>query len=92
MIMEITALRARLAHLQRENHNFREMIRKEVQEDYEALVQNLFMVCLQLKVGTTDGGEQNEFAKMVHYKLILLICCLLGQTTLLHTFLIHSQF
>lgn len=50
MIMEIAALRARLADLQGEDHsNLQEKIRKEVQEDYETLVQNIFMMCLQLK-------------------------------------------
>uniref|UniRef100_A0A670HXH6 Coiled-coil domain containing 162 n=1 Tax=Podarcis muralis TaxID=64176 RepID=A0A670HXH6_PODMU len=52
MIMEMMALRARIADLQGEAHGLRDKIRKEVQEDYEALVQNIFMICLQLKVGT----------------------------------------
>ncbi|XP_077782227.1 uncharacterized protein LOC114593298 isoform X7 [Podarcis muralis] len=49
MIMEMMALRARIADLQGEAHGLRDKIRKEVQEDYEALVQNIFMICLQLK-------------------------------------------
>ncbi|XP_066478825.1 coiled-coil domain-containing protein 162-like [Tiliqua scincoides] len=50
MIMEIAALRTRLADLQGEDQSsLREKIRKEVQEDYETLVQNIFMMCLQLK-------------------------------------------
>ncbi|XP_060609133.2 coiled-coil domain-containing protein 162-like [Anolis sagrei] len=49
MIMEITALRAKTADLQEENHSLREKIRKEVQEDYEALVQSMFMTCVHLK-------------------------------------------
>nr|XP_020657015.1 transmembrane protein FLJ37396 [Pogona vitticeps] len=52
-IMEVTALRARLADLQEEGCSLKEKIRKETQEEYEALVQNIFMVCLQLK-GTVD--------------------------------------
>ncbi|XP_058163219.1 uncharacterized protein [Dasypus novemcinctus] len=49
LIMEITALRARLTDLEEENLNLRKQIRKEVQEEYEALVQALFMTCLQIK-------------------------------------------
>ncbi|KAK9411480.1 coiled coil domain-containing protein [Crotalus adamanteus] len=49
MILEITALRAKLTDLQRDDHTTKEKIRKEVQEDYEALVQNIFWVCLQIK-------------------------------------------
>nr|XP_034965156.1 uncharacterized protein LOC118082199 isoform X1 [Zootoca vivipara] len=49
MIMEMMALRARIADLQGEAHGLRDKIKKEVQEDYEALVQNIFMICLQLK-------------------------------------------
>ncbi|KAJ7341823.1 hypothetical protein JRQ81_007119 [Phrynocephalus forsythii] len=48
-IVEVTALRARLADLQEEGCSLKEKIRKEMQEEYEALVQNIFMVCLQLK-------------------------------------------
>ena len=39
MIMEITALRARLTDLEEENLNLKKQIRKEVQEEYESLVQ-----------------------------------------------------
>uniref|UniRef100_UPI00254179EA coiled-coil domain-containing protein 162-like n=1 Tax=Euleptes europaea TaxID=460621 RepID=UPI00254179EA len=49
MIMEITALRAKFANLQREDFSLKEQIRKEVQEDYSTLIQNLFLMCLQLK-------------------------------------------
>ncbi|XP_054846477.1 coiled-coil domain-containing protein 162-like [Eublepharis macularius] len=49
MIMEIIALRARFADLQRDDYSFKQQIRTEVQEDYNALVQNLFVMCLQLK-------------------------------------------
>uniref|UniRef100_A0A8C8S497 Coiled-coil domain-containing protein 162 n=1 Tax=Pelusios castaneus TaxID=367368 RepID=A0A8C8S497_9SAUR len=49
MIMEITALRARLSSLENENLCLKERIRREVQDDYEMLVQNLFMTCLHLK-------------------------------------------
>ncbi|XP_048348944.1 uncharacterized protein LOC125430762 isoform X3 [Sphaerodactylus townsendi] len=49
MIMEITTLRAKFADLQREDNTLKEQIRKEVQEDYSTLVQNLFLMCLELK-------------------------------------------
>lgn len=50
MIMEITALRARLTDLEEENLNLNKQIRKEVQEEYEALVRALFATCLHIKV------------------------------------------
>ncbi|KAM9234693.1 LOW QUALITY PROTEIN: uncharacterized protein PS065_005276 [Dugong dugon] len=49
MIMEITALRARLTDLEEENLSLKKQIRKEVQEEYEALVQALFVTCLHIK-------------------------------------------
>uniref|UniRef100_A0A8D2D734 Coiled-coil domain-containing protein 162 n=1 Tax=Sciurus vulgaris TaxID=55149 RepID=A0A8D2D734_SCIVU len=49
MIMEITALRAQLTDLEEENMTLKKQIRKEVQEEYEALVQALFMTCLHRK-------------------------------------------
>ncbi|XP_053138734.1 coiled-coil domain-containing protein 162-like [Hemicordylus capensis] len=68
IIIEITALRARLADLQGEDHSsLREKIRKEVQEDYEALVQNLFMMCLQLK------GKLDEYRLSVNRRMFEII-------------------
>ena len=55
MIMEITALRARLTDLEEENLNLKKQIRKEVQEEYEALVQALFVTCLHIKVSDLGG-------------------------------------
>lgn len=58
MIMEITALRARLTDLEEENLNLEKQIRKEVQEEYADLVKTLFMGCLHMKVsglGRTPG-------------------------------------
>lgn len=52
MIMEITALRAQVADLEEENLSLKEKIRKEVRDEYESLVQNLFVTCVHLKVGT----------------------------------------
>ncbi|XP_064412378.1 coiled-coil domain-containing protein 162 [Latimeria chalumnae] len=49
MIVEITALRAKLSDLEEENQNLKEEIRKEVQNEYETLVRNLFMACFNLK-------------------------------------------
>jgi len=52
MIMEITALRARLTDLEDENAGLKEKIREEVRDEYESLVRNLFGTCVHLKVGT----------------------------------------
>ncbi|NXY72153.1 CC162 protein, partial [Glareola pratincola] len=49
MIMEITALRSQLADLEEENLGLKEKIRKEVRDEYESLVQNLFVTCVRLK-------------------------------------------
>uniref|UniRef100_A0A8C3BZZ1 Coiled-coil domain-containing protein 162 n=1 Tax=Cairina moschata TaxID=8855 RepID=A0A8C3BZZ1_CAIMO len=49
MIMEITALRAQVADLEEENLSLKEKIRKEVRDEYESLVQNLFVTCVHLK-------------------------------------------
>ncbi|KAB0401166.1 hypothetical protein E2I00_011376 [Balaenoptera physalus] len=48
VIMEVTALRARLTDLEEETLNLKKQIRKEVQEEYEALVQALFVTCLHI--------------------------------------------
>uniref|UniRef100_A0A673U0P3 Coiled-coil domain containing 162 n=1 Tax=Suricata suricatta TaxID=37032 RepID=A0A673U0P3_SURSU len=55
MIMEITALRAQLTDLEEENLNLKKQIRKEVQEEYEALVQALFATCLHIKEKLDDN-------------------------------------
>ncbi|XP_009461638.1 PREDICTED: coiled-coil domain-containing protein 162-like [Nipponia nippon] len=49
IVMEITALRAQLADLEEENLGLKEKIRKEVQDEYESLVRNLFVSCVHLK-------------------------------------------
>ncbi|XP_075353274.1 coiled-coil domain-containing protein 162-like [Mycteria americana] len=49
MTMEITALRAQLADLEEENLGLKEKIRKEVRDEYESLVWNLFVTCIHLK-------------------------------------------
>lgn len=47
--MEVTALRARLTDWEEENLILKKQIRKEVQEEYEGLVQALFRTCLHMK-------------------------------------------
>uniref|UniRef100_A0A8C8WE94 Coiled-coil domain-containing protein 162-like n=1 Tax=Panthera leo TaxID=9689 RepID=A0A8C8WE94_PANLE len=69
MIMEITALRARLTDLEEENLNLKEKIRKEVQEEYEALVQALFVTCLDIK----EKLDENQM------NLIQKVCELIGE-------------
>ncbi|XP_042636875.1 coiled-coil domain-containing protein 162-like [Orycteropus afer afer] len=63
MIMEITALRARLTDLEEENLNLKKQIRKEVQEEYEALVQALFVTCLHIKE-KLDENQLNLIQKV----------------------------
>ncbi|XP_039725921.1 uncharacterized protein LOC120608203 [Pteropus medius] len=63
MIMEITALRARLTDLEEENLNLQKQIRKEVQQEYETLVQALFMTCLQIKE-KLDENQLNLIQKV----------------------------
>ncbi|KAM9676053.1 uncharacterized protein ACBT57_004703 [Dama dama] len=69
MIMEITALRARLTDLEEENLNLKKQIRKEVQEEYEALVQALFVTCLHIK----EKLDENQL------NLIQKVCELIGE-------------
>ncbi|XP_077636153.1 coiled-coil domain-containing protein 162-like [Crocuta crocuta] len=69
MIMEITALRARLTDLEEENLNLKKQIRKEVQEEYEALVQALFVTCLHIK----EKLDENQI------NLIQKVCELIGE-------------
>ncbi|XP_077018695.1 uncharacterized protein LOC143685039 isoform X2 [Tamandua tetradactyla] len=69
LIMEITALRARLTDVDEENLNLRNKIRKEVQEEYEALVQALFVTCLHIK----EKLDENQL------NLIQKVCELIGE-------------
>ncbi|XP_059257148.1 uncharacterized protein LOC132018346 [Mustela nigripes] len=69
MIMEITALRARLTDLEEENLNLNKQIRKEVQEEYEALVRALFATCLHIK----EKLDENQI------NLIQKVCELIGE-------------
>ncbi|ELW50092.1 Coiled-coil domain-containing protein 162 [Tupaia chinensis] len=63
MIMEVTALKARLADLEEENLNLKKQIRKEVQEEYEELVQALFATCLHIKE-KLDENQLNLIQKV----------------------------
>ncbi|XP_048209675.1 uncharacterized protein LOC125357064 [Perognathus longimembris pacificus] len=63
MIMEITALRAQLIDLEEENVNLKKQILKEVQEEYESLVQALFMACLHIKE-KLDENQLNLIQKV----------------------------
>ncbi|KAM4771028.1 uncharacterized protein WCC33_002830 [Rhinophrynus dorsalis] len=49
LIIEITALRAKLSDLEEEALATKERMKKEVQEEYEALVRTLFEACVSLK-------------------------------------------
>ncbi|OCT80388.1 uncharacterized protein ccdc162p.L [Xenopus laevis] len=49
LLLEVTALRAKLSDLEEESHASRETIRKEIQEEHEALVRSLFAQCVYLK-------------------------------------------
>ncbi|XP_068841042.1 coiled-coil domain-containing protein 162-like [Capricornis sumatraensis] len=69
MIMEITALRAQLTDLEEENLNLKKQIRKEVQEEYEALVRALFVTCLHIK----EKLDENQL------NLIQKVCELIGE-------------
>uniref|UniRef100_A0A8C6RZ87 Coiled-coil domain containing 162 n=1 Tax=Nannospalax galili TaxID=1026970 RepID=A0A8C6RZ87_NANGA len=69
MIMETTALRAQLTDLEEENLNLKTQIRKEVQEEYETLVQALFMTCLHIK----EKLDENQL------NLIQKVCELIGE-------------
>uniref|UniRef100_A0A2K6KLH8 Coiled-coil domain containing 162 n=1 Tax=Rhinopithecus bieti TaxID=61621 RepID=A0A2K6KLH8_RHIBE len=69
MIMEITALRAQLTDLEEVNLNLEKQIRKEVQEEYEALVRALFQTCLHIK----EKLDENQL------NLIQKVCELIGE-------------
>ncbi|XP_015211614.2 uncharacterized protein si:ch73-242m19.1 isoform X3 [Lepisosteus oculatus] len=49
MVVEITALRAQVAHMEEERQSLQHQARSQVQLEYEALVRNLFTACLSLK-------------------------------------------
>ncbi|XP_077145694.1 uncharacterized protein LOC143807719 isoform X2 [Ranitomeya variabilis] len=49
LIIEITALRARLQDIEEEMMSSKETIKKQVQDEYEALIRTLFAACVSLK-------------------------------------------
>ncbi|CAH2252244.1 Hypothetical predicted protein [Pelobates cultripes] len=49
LIIEITALRARILYLEEQTLTIKETIKKEVQGEYEGLVRTLFAACVNLK-------------------------------------------
>uniref|UniRef100_UPI00398EB9BA uncharacterized protein isoform X2 n=1 Tax=Pristiophorus japonicus TaxID=55135 RepID=UPI00398EB9BA len=49
IIIEITALRAKLTNLEEENARLKDEIRKEVRQEYDMLVRHLFASCFALK-------------------------------------------
>ncbi|XP_075058991.1 uncharacterized protein LOC142144265 [Mixophyes fleayi] len=49
LIIEITALRAKLQDVEEETITATEVVKKQVQEEYEALVRTLFATCVSLK-------------------------------------------
>uniref|UniRef100_A0A2K5IPH5 Coiled-coil domain containing 162 n=1 Tax=Colobus angolensis palliatus TaxID=336983 RepID=A0A2K5IPH5_COLAP len=63
MIIEITTLRAQLTDLEEVNLNLKKQIRKEVQEEYEALVRALFQTCLHIKE-KLDENQLNLIQKV----------------------------
>ncbi|XP_051881404.1 coiled-coil domain-containing protein 162-like [Pristis pectinata] len=54
IIIEITALRAKLTNLEEENMRLKEEVRSEVRQEYDALVRHLFASCFALKQKLDD--------------------------------------
>ncbi|XP_042565686.1 uncharacterized protein si:ch73-242m19.1 isoform X2 [Clupea harengus] len=57
LMVELTALRARLAHLEEERKILQQQLSLEHRQHYDALVRHLFTTCLQLK-SRLDGYHQ----------------------------------
>ncbi|KAM9316636.1 uncharacterized protein PAF06_007690 [Gastrophryne carolinensis] len=58
LLVEITALRAKLHNVEEEAIAVKEAVRKQVQDEYESLVRSLFTACVSLKSGI-DGHQIN---------------------------------
>ncbi|XP_068087375.1 coiled-coil domain-containing protein 162-like isoform X2 [Hyperolius riggenbachi] len=58
LMVEITALRAKLQDMEEKSTAAAEVVRKQVQGEYEALVRTLFATCVSLK-STIDGYQIN---------------------------------
>ncbi|XP_059501211.1 uncharacterized protein LOC125452245 [Stegostoma tigrinum] len=69
IIIEITALRAKLANLEEENAKLKDDIRKEVRQEYDALVRDLFASCFALK------GKLDEY----HINMNKTVCELISE-------------
>ncbi|XP_043531253.1 coiled-coil domain-containing protein 162-like [Chiloscyllium plagiosum] len=69
IIIEITALRAKLANLEEENTKLKDEIRKEVRQEYDALVRDLFASCFALK------GKLDEY----HINMNKTVCQLINE-------------
>ncbi|XP_063110059.1 centrosomal protein CEP57L1 isoform X4 [Cavia porcellus] len=67
LIMELTGLRAQLTDLEEENMNLKKQTRKEVQEEYEALVQALFVTSLNIK----EKLDENQLTLMQHVRELI---------------------
>lgn len=51
LMLEVSALRARVAHLEQEKSSLAEKLGLTFKERYDPLVRHLFSTCIQLKVG-----------------------------------------
>nr|XP_019953455.1 PREDICTED: transmembrane protein FLJ37396 [Paralichthys olivaceus] len=60
MMLEISALQARVAHLQEEKRSLEERLSLRFKERYDPLVRHLFSTCLQLKLGLDERQWQVE--------------------------------
>ncbi|XP_069462643.1 coiled-coil domain-containing protein 162-like [Ambystoma mexicanum] len=49
LVMEVTALRAKLSDIEEDHFSLKERVRIEVQDEYETLVRTLFGICINLK-------------------------------------------
>ncbi|GCB76151.1 hypothetical protein scyTo_0018304 [Scyliorhinus torazame] len=69
IIIEITALRAKLTNLEEENVRLKDEIRKEVRQEYDGLVRHLFASCFALK------GKLDEY----HISMNKTVCELISE-------------
>ena len=51
LMLEVSALQARVAHLEQEKSSMEEKLSLTFKERYDPLVRHLFSTCIQLKVG-----------------------------------------
>ncbi|XP_070834995.1 coiled-coil domain-containing protein 162-like isoform X2 [Chaetodon trifascialis] len=60
MMLEVSALQARVAHLEQERSILEEQLALKFKERYEPLVRRLFSTCIQLKAGLDEYRRQME--------------------------------